>query len=255
MPKTHIGCCGWNYKSWRGRFYPEKLPVKLWFHHYSKFFDTVELNNTFYRLPHPRSVESWEAQAPDGFVFAVKGSRYITHMLKLKNVSQALQKFLEIAAIPLQHHLGPILFQLPPSFQFQHDRLESFLDLLPRQNLYAFEFRHQSWFTDEVFQLLESYGVSFCTHDMQGSAVPRLSVGPITYVRLHGGETKYAGNYPDDALRNWWNWMESQLATGRDLYVYFNNDVNAHAIYNALRLKEFAGENINIPNVQEFLWP
>jgi len=255
MPKIHIDCCGWNYKSWRGRFYPEKLPVKLWFNHYSKFFDTVELNNTFYRLPHPRSVESWEAQAPDDFVFAVKGSRYITHMLKLKNVSQALQKFLEIAALPLQDHLGPILFQLPPSFRFERERLESFLDLLPPNHLYSFEFRHQSWFSNEVYGLLESYGVSFCTHDMHGCAVPRLSVGPITYVRMHGGETKYAGNYPDDALRNWWNWMESQLATGRDLYVYFNNDWNAHAIYNAFRLKEFAGENISIPQVQEILWP
>jgi uncharacterized protein YecE (DUF72 family) len=252
MPKIHIGCCGWNYKSWRGHFYPEKLPVKLWFNHYSKFFDTVELNNTFYRLPHPRSVESWEAQAPDDFVFAVKGSRYITHMLKLKNVSQALQKFLEIVTIPLQDHLGPILFQLPPSFKFERERLVSFLALLPSHHLYVFEFRHHSWFTNEVFQLLESYGVSFCTHDMHGCATPRLSIGPISYVRLHGGETKYAGNYPDDALLDWWRWLKTQP---NDVYVYFNNDTNAHAVYNALKLKEIAGESILTPTVQEFLWP
>jgi uncharacterized protein YecE (DUF72 family) len=254
MPKIHIGCCGWNYKSWRGRFYPEKLPVKSWFSHYSKFFDTVELNNTFYRLPHSRSVESWEAQAPHKFVFAVKASRYITHMLKLKNVYEALKKFLDIVATPLQDHLGPILFQLPPSFHFQRERLESFLNLLPPDALYAFEFRHNSWFVDEVFQLLEAYGVSFCTHDMQGCEIPRLSFGPITYVRLHGGDVKYAGNYPDEALGDWWNWMQTQLTRGKDLYVYFNNDMNAHAVYNALRLKEFAGESISIPRVQEFLW-
>ncbi|MCI0447013.1 DUF72 domain-containing protein [bacterium] len=124
----------------------------------------------------------------------------------------------------------------------------------PRNHLYAFEFRHQSWFVDEVFQLLESRGVSFCTHDMQGCEAPRLSLGPITYVRLHGGEKKYAGNYPDEALHDWWKWMGLQLANGRDLYVYFNNDMNAHAVYNALRLKEFAGEVINTLQVQDLLW-
>lgn len=234
--KIHIGCSGWNYKDWRGRFYPKDAPPARWLEFYAAAFDTVEINNTFYQLPTAQTFKTWRAQAPDGFIYAVKANRYLTHMKKLKDVKAPLRKFLDRARL-LREHLGPILYQLPPRWRLNLDRLESFLDLLPEDLRHVIEFRDQSWMAPEVFQLLEKRGVSFCAHDMQGLNAPRIAIGPLAYVRLHGAGRKYGGGYPEPTLRSWSQWMEKQRLAGKDLYVYFNNDAAAHAVRDALRLK------------------
>lgn len=238
---SHIGCSGWNYNHWRGRFYPEEASPKRWFEFYAGAFDTVEINNTFHQLPTPRTFKAWRSQAPDGFIYAVKANRYLTHLKRLKDAKAPLKRFLDRARL-LREHLGPILYQLPPRWRLNLERFESFLDLLPEDLRHVFEFRDQSWMVDEVFQLLEERGVSFCAHDLPGLDVPRLAVGPLAYVRFHGAVEKYRGGYPEPTLRSWSKWMEHQLHSGKDLYVYFNNDADAHAPNDALRLKQrFAG--------------
>jgi uncharacterized protein YecE (DUF72 family) len=238
--KIHIGCSGWSYEHWRGRFYPEKLKPGEWFAHYAEFFDTVEINNTFYRLPPAETFNSWHEQAPVGFIYAVKASRYLTHVKRLKNARSALNKFLTRAR-RLKEHLGPILYQLPPHWHLNWERLESFLDMLPADLLHVFEFRDQSWMTEDILQRLDERNVSFCTHDYHDLKVPRRAVGPIAYVRFHGPTGGYAGGYSEPTLRGWWRWMERQIGNGKMLYVYFNNDAEAHAVRNALQLKRKAG--------------
>ncbi len=233
--RIHVGCSGWNYEHWRGRFYPEGAPQKRWFEFYARIFDTVEINNTFYQLPSAQTFEVWRAQAPQGFIYAVKANRYLTHLKRLKDAKAPLRRFLDRARL-LGPHLGPILYQLPPRWRLNLERLESFLDLLPEDPPSVFEFRDRSWMVDEVFQLLDERGVSFCAHDLPGLDVPRLAVGPLAYVRFHGAEEKYRGGYPDATLRSWGKWMEQQVRAGKELYVYFNNDAEARAPHDALRL-------------------
>jgi uncharacterized protein YecE (DUF72 family) len=240
--KVHIGCSGWNYAHWRGRFYPKGLAPSNWFEFYARLFETVEINNTFYRLPDARIFKAWRKQAPEGFLYAVKASRFLTHQKKLKDVKVPLKKFLDRAKY-LDEHLGPILYQLPSRWRLNKDRLESFIDLLPDTLIHVIEFRDQSWMVEEVFQLLEGRGVSFCTHDFSGLDVPRRTTGPVSYVRFHGTGTKYRGGYSEPMLRSWWNWMKNQIRNGSDLYVYFNNDAEAHSIRDAKRLKQLAGVN------------
>jgi uncharacterized protein YecE (DUF72 family) len=167
----------------------------------------------------------------------------LTHMKRLKDAKAPLKRFLDRSRL-LREHLGPILYQLPPRWRLDLERLESFLDLLPEGLRHVFEFRDQSWMADEVFQLLEERGASFCAHDMPGLDVPRLAVGPTAHVRLSGAKEMYRGGYPEPTLRSWSRWMEQQVRAGKDLYVYFNNDAEAHATRDALRLKQkarFAG--------------
>jgi uncharacterized protein YecE (DUF72 family) len=238
--KVHIGCSGWNYKHWRGRFYPKELPVKKWFEFYSHVFNTVEINNTFYRLPEVRIFKAWREQAPDGFIYTVKANRFLTHQKKLKDARAPLKKLIDRARY-LEEHLGPILYQLPSRWRLNKERLESFIDLLPEDLIHIFEFREQSWMVEEVFQLLEEHGVFFCVHDLSGLDVPRRTVGKVTYIRFHGTGKKYQGGYTEPMLRNWWNWMGKQVRRGNDLYAYFNNDAAAHAVRDAQRLMEKAG--------------
>jgi uncharacterized protein YecE (DUF72 family) len=238
--KIHIGCSGWSYKDWRDRFYPRELKQAEWFAHYAKYFDTVEINNTFYHLPSAQVFKTWHAQAPDNFVYAVKANRYLTHIKRLGGVKAPLRKFLTRAR-QLKEHLGPILYQLPPHWHLNLERLESFLDLLPANLLHVFEFRDQSWITEEVLQMLDKRNVSFCTHDFSGLSVPRRAVGPVVYVRFHGTEGPYRGSYSRRVLLNWCGWMEEQISNGKELFVYFNNDVEAQAIRDALWLKQEMG--------------
>lgn len=233
--KIHIGCSGWNYPHWRGRFYPEAQAPGQWFDFYAAVFNTVEINNTFYRLPTAKTFKAWGAKAPDRFIYAVKANRYLTHLKKLKEAKAPLKKLLDRARL-LEEHLGPILYQLPPRWRFDRARLESFLDLLPEDLQHVFEFRDQSWMVEEVFELLDERGVSVCAHDLPGLKVPRRAAGPVAYVRFHGAKEKYRGGYPEPTLRSWWRWMEQQVQRGRGLYVYFNNDAEAHAVRDARAL-------------------
>jgi len=224
------------YKHWRGLFYPEKLAVKRWFAFYAEEFDTVEINNSFYHLPPPRTFEGWQRQAPPGFCYAVKANRFLTQAKKLKDCKEPIAR--QMASFyELRPKLGPILYQLPPRFALNLERLESFLKLLPQDVTNVFEFREPSWYADEVFALLDRYGASLCAHDMPGSKSPRLAVGPIAYLRFHGGLGKYYGRYTDKALLEWTDWIAGESRAGRAVWAYFNNDPEAHAIHDAQTLR------------------
>ena len=234
---VRVGCSGWQYKHWRGNFYPADLPVKSWFEHYASVFDTVEINNSFYRLPEASTFAAWSARAPRGFLFAVKASRFLTHMKKLKEPEDPLDRFFSRAR-SLGRHFGPVLYQLPPGWKLDRARLEYFLRSLPRDVPQVLEFRDSSWYAPDVHALLERYRVSLCLHDMPGSATGRVRVGPCVYVRFHGASGRYDGSYPDDRLADWAQWLEEQARTGVDVYAYFNNDVGGHAPRNALVLRQ-----------------
>jgi uncharacterized protein YecE (DUF72 family) len=232
-----IGTSGWHYGHWSGRFYPEDLPKSRWFLHYAQHFETVEINNTFYQLPKPKSVENWHKQAPDNFLYTVKANRYITHIKRLKDSQEPLARFFEIARL-LKEKLGPILYQLPPNLHKDLDRLETFIKLLPKKQPAVFEFRHESWFSDDTYDLLNKFSAGFCTHDLPGRPSPRVITGDLIYLRFHGTTGRYAGNYSKSALQEWAHWIKDNLKGIRAVYSYFNNDYNAYAINNAKALRE-----------------
>jgi uncharacterized protein YecE (DUF72 family) len=234
-----IGCSGWLYRHWRGAFYPPALPQARWFAHYALHFDTVEINNTFYRLPEPATFVKWREQAPRHFLYAAKASRFLTHMKKLKDPRDPLVRFFA-SARHLGPHLGPILYQLPPRWPLDLDRLENFLRVLRHvwpYPVHAIEFREPSWHDERVYALLNQYEVALCLHDMKGSATGRLTVGPFVYVRFHGVE-RYGGAYDDDSLDDWSDWLTKRATNGLDVYAYFNNDVGGHAPRDAFRLRQ-----------------
>lgn len=238
---VRVGCSGWNYKHWRELFYPKGLPASRWFAFYADHFDTVEINNSFYRLPTPETFGRWRDQAPLGFCYAVKANRYITQAKKLLDPEEPLERMMS-AARHLGDRLGPMLYQLPPSLSLNLERLERFLAVLPRDVTNVFEFRHASWFVDTTLQLLKRYGASFCAHDMPGSSTDRIAVGPIAYVRFHGAAGKYWGRYSDEVLLDWTAWMVEQARQGRPVWAYFNNDIDGHAIADAQTLKAMIGQ-------------
>lgn len=224
------------YQHWRGLFYPEKLAVKRWFAHYAETFDTVEINNSFYRLPKPQTFAAWRRQAPPGFMYAVKANRYLTQARKLKDCEEPVARMMASVGA-LMPALGPLLYQLPPRFKVNLDRLEAFLAITPRSVTNVFEFRDPSWYCDAVFAMLERYGASLCAHDMPGSISPRIAVGPVAYVRLHGTDGKYVGRYSDEALQGWADGIAREARGGRPVWAYFNNDIHGHAIEDAQTLR------------------
>jgi len=233
--RLRAGCSGWQYKHWRGDFYPAGLPQARWLEYYAQRFDTVEINNSFYRLPEAATFLSWYKRAPAGFVYAVKASRFLTHMKKLKDPADPLALFFS-RANHLGRTLGPVLYQLPPRWPVNLDRLTTFLQMLPKRRRHAIEFREPSWYSDDVFALLNRYHVALCLHDMRGSASGRTRVGPFVYARFHGTE-RYSGSYSDAHLEEWADWIATELAAGTDVYAYFNNDVGGHAPRDAQRLR------------------
>ena len=224
------------YKHWRGLFYPQGLPVKRWFDFYAETFDTVEINNSFYRLPPPETFEAWRKQAPPGFCYAVKANRFLTQAKKLKDCEGPMARMMA-SVNALRPALGPLLFQLPPKFSVNLDRLESFLALLPPGTASVFEFREPSWYCDGVFALLDRHGAGLAVHDMPGSLSPRIAIGPVAYVRFHGTTGKYVGRYSDEALSGWSDWIVAQAREGRAVWAYFNNDIQGHAIEDAQTLR------------------
>jgi uncharacterized protein YecE (DUF72 family) len=230
-----IGCSGWQYAHWRGVFYPAELPAARWLEYYAARFDTVEINNTFYRLPEATTFGVWRRRVPRGFVYAVKASRYLTHMKKLKDPEEPVQRFFTRAR-RLGPAFGPVLYQLPPKWPADVPRFERFLRALPRRRLQAIEFRDATWYRPDVFALLERHGVALCVHDMAGSATGRVAAGPFVYARFHGVQ-KYSGSYTDRTLEEWASWMTCQGRDGRAVYAYFNNDVGGHAPRDAVRLR------------------
>ena len=256
LAAARVGCSGWQYKHWRGEFYPADLPASRWFEFYASVFDTVEINNTFYRLPEEKTFEAWAARAPKGFLFAIKASRFLTHMKKLKDPEEPLNRLFSRMR-PLGRHLGPILYQLPPGWKVDLDRLEQFLPLLPRRARHAIEFRDPSWYRGDTLELLSRFRVALCLHDMRESATPRVRValapssvegpalsGSFVYVRFHGAAGSYSGSYTDRRLAEWADWLHGQRASGADVYAYFNNDVGGHAPRNAVTLRRFLEERL-----------
>lgn len=231
-----VGCSGWNYRHWRGAFYPEKLPQREWFAHYTAHFDTVEINNSFYRLPSAETFDKWRDQAPPGFCYAVKANRFLTQAKKLKDCAEPLARMMPPFR-QLGTTLGPILYQLPPNLRINLERLDCFLTLVPRDVINVFEFRDPSWYVEETLAVLERHGAGFCVHDMPGSASPRWASGRAGYVRFHGTDGKYHGRYSAAALRDWAGWMREVASGGRPVWAFFNNDIGAHAIADAAALK------------------
>lgn len=236
MDRVRVGCSGWVYNHWRGDFYPAGISTTGWFEHYARTFDTVEINNSFYRLPSSQTFERWRRQAPPSFLYAVKASRYLTHLRKLKEPGEPLALFFERAR-HLGSTLGPVLYQLPPGWNRDVQRLTAFVEALPAGVRHVIEFRDPSWYHDEVFAVLERRRVALCLHDMTNSTPPRLRVGPFAYVRFHGASAKYGGGYADDQLREWANWLGGERDAGREVFAYFNNDIGGHAPRDAVRLR------------------
>jgi len=232
-----IGTSGWHYNHWSQLFYPAQLPKSKWFEHYATHFDTVEINNTFYQLPKQQTIENWHRQAPKNFLYTVKANRYITHIKRLKDTSEALERFFERVHL-LKENLGPVLYQLPPSFHKDLDRLVGFIRLLPKNLPTVFEFRHKSWFSEDTYKLLSEFNAAFCIHDMPGIKTPRVITADIIYIRFHGPTGKYEGNYSESALQNWAQWIKENIKKAHSLYAYFNNDIHAYAINNAKTLKQ-----------------
>lgn len=204
---------------------------------YAQNFGTVEVNNTFYQLPAFETFETWHDSVPQRFLFAVKGSRFITHMKKLKDPKGSTSNFF-LRVEHLGKKLGPILFQLPPKWHLNISRLRDFLDVLPAEHKYVFEFRDQSWFVPEVYDLLSKYKVAFCIHDFADMKVPDEITTNFTYLRFHGPTSaKYSGSYSDQYLRRWAKWITKHQQTLRVTYAYFNNDPEGSAVRNALTLK------------------
>jgi len=237
-PAVLVGCSGWQYTHWRGDFYPARLPQSRWLEFYAQRFNSVEINNTFYRLPDAATFEAWKRRAPRRFVYAVKASRYLTHMKKLKDPDAPLELFFSRAK-RLGAALGPVLYQLPPRWPLSsasRERFATFLRALPRRRRHVVEFRDLSWYADDVFALLERHRVALCLHDMQGSASPTIAIGPLVYVRFHGPQ-KYGGRYTDTTLERWAEWLTERARAGSPIYAYFNNDTGGHAPRDAVRLR------------------
>ena len=235
--EIRVGTSGWHYEHWRGRFYPEGLPKTKWFEHYAQHFDTVEVNNTFYRLPRTTTVEHWRAKAPKGFVYVVKANRYITHIKKLRHSAEEVGRFFEVMGL-LEEALGPVLYQLPPSLRKDLKLLDDFIALLPRRPRAVFEFRHPSWYEQDTFDLLNKRGMVLCVHDMSGRGSPRIVTGGMVYVRFHGTSGRYAGNYTDAMLQDWADWLNDRRQDVSAIHAYFNNDIDGHALHNARALRD-----------------
>jgi uncharacterized protein YecE (DUF72 family) len=241
MTDIRIGTSGYHYKHWLRRYYPEGTKPGEMLQHYVRDFDTVELNNTFYQLPGESTFDAWRDSTPPGFLYSVKGSRFITHMIKLKDAQRGLTNFMPRAE-RLRRKLGPILWQLPPGWKVNVDRLEEFLSILPRRHRYTFELRNETWMTDSVLELLKKHNAAFCIYELAGYHSPIELTADWTYIRLHGPTSfKYQGSYSDDQLAGWAERIRKWSRTLKGIYVYFDNDDSAYAVENALTLKRMLG--------------
>jgi uncharacterized protein YecE (DUF72 family) len=233
-----VGTSGWQYDHWRGVLYPEGLARRLWLPRYAERFPTVELNATFYGLPTPEASRRWREGTPPGFAFAAKGSRYITHLKRLRDPARALHRFFR-ALRPLGPRLEVVLWQLPPRFRPDLGRLEAFLRRLPGGVRHAFEFRDPAWYDEAVCRVLHRHGAAFCEHDLVDRSPPR-ATGGFRYLRFHGTSAGYGGLYGEARLRPWADDLRRWRRRG-DAFVYFNNDLGGCAVKDALALATLLG--------------
>jgi uncharacterized protein YecE (DUF72 family) len=238
MAAVRVGCSGWSYSDWRGRVYPEGVPQRRWLEHYATLFDTVEVNATFYRLPRRETVEAWVERTPADFVFAVKASRYLTHVRRLSDLGRGLERFYaRIEPLVDSPKLGPVLWQLPETFHRDDERLAGALGRLPRGR-HCFEFRHPSWFAPDVYALLREHGAALVVgdHPERPFQARELTAG-WTYVRFHHGRRGRRGNYSERELDAWAERLDDWRSRA-DVYAYFNNDWEGFAVQNATALRE-----------------
>jgi uncharacterized protein YecE (DUF72 family) len=241
MRPVRIGCSGWNYKHWRERVYPKGCPVSRWLEHYATLFHTVEVNTTFYRLPRRDAVARWVEQTPDDFLFAVKMSRYITHLKRLTDVEGGLERFYErIEPLVRSPKLGPVLWQLPPNFKRNDERLASALEVLPLGR-HAFEFREPSWYAQEVYELLRRHNAALVIPDSPRYPFRMLELtADWTFIRLHHSSRGRNGNYSERELEEWARRI-GEWRREADVYAYFNNDWEGFAVKNGRRLQQLLG--------------
>ena len=242
MRPVHVGCSGWVYPHWRERFYPKGIPQRAWLSFYAEHFDTVEINNTFYRLPKPAAVEGWADHSSPEFTFAIKVSRYMTHIKRLTMVETGLKRFYEpLEPLTRSGKLGPLLWQFPENFHRDEERLAGALAALP-PGRHAFEFRHQSWFTDDVYALLRDHGAALVVGDESSrwASTPHVRTADWTYIRFHHGSRGRHGNYSASEIERWAGRI-SQWRRDTEVYAYFNNDWEGYAIRNAKLLKKQLG--------------
>lgn len=235
---ARVGCSGWSYRDWRGVVYPNDLPQRGWFGHYARLFDTVELNATFYRLPTATTVERWAADAPRGFVYAVKLGAFGSHRMKLRDTSSWLPNHLDRVE-RLGDHLGPTLVQLPRQWKRNAERLDEFLTAAPPRMRWTVELREPSWLHDDVFEVLRRHRAALCIHDLLPDH-PFEMTADWTYVRFHGPDAlrqPYHGSYGAERLNRWGERLGQVLADGCDVYAYFNNDWHGRAVTDAIALR------------------
>ena len=236
MSCVRIGTSGWHYDSWRGPFYPQDVPKKDWLVCYARSFPSTELNGVFYRTPTVDAVRGWYRQTPDDFVFAWKASKFITHWKRLTAKSRNSITLMESRLRLLKHKAGPVLFQLPPQFTADRERLASFLKLLRKKRHYAFEFRHPSWYSEQILDLLRDHDISLCLSDHHDAPAPWEVTASHVYVRGHGPGGRYKDHYSDRTLRNWARDIRKWRRQRRAVYVYFDNDQKSAAPLDACRL-------------------
>ena len=233
-----VGTSGWNYEHWSGGvFYPAGMKRPDWFAYYCRHFRSVEINNSFYRLPEKRVFQNWYEAAPPGFIFAVKASRFITHNKKLKDPESTLEALLTRITV-LGPQLGPILFQLPPRWHFNAERLTAFLEALPARHRYAMEFRDRSWINEEALAILNKFNVAFCIYEFDYYLSPQEVTADFVYIRLHGPQGRYQGQYRDQALSGWAGAIATWGGQGKNVFCYFDNDEAGYAAADAARLQE-----------------
>jgi uncharacterized protein YecE (DUF72 family) len=238
VKRVRIGCSGWQYKDWRGRLYPEGLPQRAWLERYAEVFDTVEVNSTFYRLASPNAVDGWAEQTPQGFLFSCKASRYLTHVKRLAGIEQGVERFYEpLERLRKTRKMGPTLWQFPENFRRDDERLARALRKLTRGR-HAFEFRHESWFTEDVYEILRRRGAALVIGDHpERPFQSRELTADWTFIRFHYGKRGRNGRYSERELESW----KRRIAAWRrevEVFAYFNNDWEGHAVDNARWLKE-----------------
>ena len=226
---TWIGTSGWSYASWRGPFFPRDLPARRHLEFYAGKFPTTELNGVFYRTPTQEAVRGWADSTPDHFVFAWKASKFITHWKRLNDTCRNSLELLESRLFLLGKKAGPVLFQLPPRFEKNCDRLASFMKLLPPRRRYAFEFRHPSWYEDDIIDLMRDHGIAMCISDHHQAPSPWVATAGHVYVRGHGPGGRYRGRYPESVLAVWSARLDTLRRHGHVVYVYFDNDQKSAA--------------------------
>lgn len=233
----HIGTSGWSYKHWREIFYPHNLNAKNYLQYYCEHFKTVEINNSFYHLLKEEIVQNWVKTVPSNFIFAVKANRYITHVKRLKEPEKRITNFIE-SIKSFEEKLGPILFQLPPKFGFNSERLESFIKILPQNYKYVFEFRDKSWFNPKTYDILRKNNIAFCIYSLGDYQSPKEITSDFAYIRFHGPGGLGSNKYNDEKLNEFCDEIMNFKRQGKDVFCYFNNDEAGYAVENAFELKE-----------------